>query len=95
MMAGLTPHSQKAVFQTTALQEILKLPENITRQAPALLSKHVLEPGPVFFYQLIKQRVLGLMSLGSQRAQNPDLTFPPTYQAESAWLPGEPEIADQ
>ena len=37
MMAGLTPHSQKAVSQTTALQEILKLPDNITRQAPALL----------------------------------------------------------
>ena len=37
MMAGLTPHSQKAVLQTTALQVILKLPDNITGQAPALL----------------------------------------------------------
>ena len=36
-MAGLTPHSQKAVLQTTALQVIFKLSDNITRQDPALL----------------------------------------------------------
>ena len=75
MMAGLTPHSQKAVFQTTALQEILKLPDNITGQAPALLRKHVLEPWPVFFYQLIKQRVLGLMSLVMKWTNRPEVVL--------------------
>ena len=63
MVAGVTSNTQKAVLKTTALHVFLELPDNITGQAPAVRRQHVLEQGPVFFYQLIKQRVLWLMSL--------------------------------
>ncbi len=51
------------MLEATTLQVILELPDDITRQGPALLRQHVMEPGPVFLDQLIKQRVLWLMSL--------------------------------
>ncbi len=63
VMARFTLHSQKTVLKSTALHLFLEFPDNITGQAPARRRQHVLEQGPVFFYQLIKQRVLWLMSL--------------------------------
>jgi|TARA_B110000977_G_C10867171_1_gene412076 hypothetical protein len=71
MMTGFTPYSQKAMLETTALQVILELPDNITGQGPALLRQHVLKLRPVFLDQLIKQRVLWLMSLVLKWANRP------------------------
>jgi hypothetical protein len=36
-MTGFTPHSQKAMLETTALQVILELPDDITGQGLAQL----------------------------------------------------------
>ena len=75
MVAGLTSNTQEAMLEATVLQEILELPDNITGQGPALLRQHVLEPGPVFLDQLIKQRVLWLMSLVLKWANGPEIVL--------------------
>tara|TARA_B110000503_G_scaffold103122_1_gene153990 strand:- start:169 stop:705 length:537 start_codon:yes stop_codon:yes gene_type:complete len=75
MVARFTLHSQQTVLKTTALHVFLELPDNITRQAPALRRQHVFEQGPVFFYQLIKQRVLWPMSLVLKWANGPEVVL--------------------
>ena len=73
VMAGLTSNTQEAMLEATTLQVVFKLPNNIPRQAPALFCQHVLELGPVFLDELIKQRVLWLMSLVLKRANGPEI----------------------
>jgi hypothetical protein len=63
IVTGLTSNAQKAMLEATALQVIVELPDNITGQPPTLLCQHVLKLRPVFFYQSIKKRVFGLVSL--------------------------------
>ena len=75
VMTGFTPYAQKTMLETTALQVVFKLPNNIPRQAPALFCQHVLELGPVFLDELIKQRVLWLMSLVLKRANGPEIVL--------------------
>jgi len=75
MMTGFTPYSQKAMLQTTTLQVILELPDNITGQGPALLRQHVLKLRPVYLDQLIKQRVLWLMSLVLKWTYGPEVVL--------------------
>ena len=74
-MTGFTPYSQKTMFETTALQVILELPHDITGQRSALLRQHVLKLRPVFLDQLIKQRVLWLMSLVLKRPNGPEIVL--------------------
>jgi hypothetical protein len=50
------------VGAATALEVILELPDNVIWEIPALHRQHVLEPRPVLLDQLIKKRVLWLMS---------------------------------
>jgi hypothetical protein len=50
------------VGAATALEVILELPDNVIWEIPALLRQHVSEPRPVLHDQLIKKRVLWLMS---------------------------------
>ncbi len=75
MMTGFTPYSQKAMLETTALQVALELPDNIAGQGPALLRQHVLKLRPVFLDQLIKKRVLWLMSLVLKWTYGPEIVL--------------------
>ena len=75
MVARLTSNTQKAMLETTALQIVFKLCDNITRQAPAMLCQHALKRGPVFLDQLIKKRVLWLMSLILKRTHRPEVVL--------------------
>ncbi len=73
MVTGLTLNTQEAMFKTTALQKVVKLPDNVFWKIPLLLRQHALEPGPVFLDQLTKQHVLWLMSLISEWANGPEV----------------------
>ena len=75
MVTGLTSNTQEAVLKTTALQVIFELPDDVFREIPVLLQQHTLEPGPVLLDQLIKQRVLWLMSLIPERANRPEVVL--------------------
>jgi hypothetical protein len=75
VMARFTLHSKKTMLKTTALQVILEFPHDITGQGSALLHQHVLKLRPVFPDQLIKQRVLWLMSLVLKWTCRPEIVL--------------------
>jgi hypothetical protein len=74
-MTRFTSNAQKAMLETAALQEVFKLPDDITGQVPALLRQHVLKLRPVFLDQLIKQRVLWLVSLILKWTNGPEVVL--------------------
>lgn len=75
VMARFTLHSQKTMLKTTTLQVIPKLPDDITGQDLTLRRQHVLEMRPVPLDQLVKQRVLWLMSLILKWANGPEVVL--------------------
>jgi hypothetical protein len=75
LVTGLTSNSKKAVLKATALEVILELPDNVIWEIPALHRQHVLEPRPVLLDQLIKKRVLWLMSLIPKWTNGPEVVL--------------------
>jgi hypothetical protein len=63
------------MLKTTALEILFELPDNIIGQPPTLLCQRVLKLRPVFYYQSIQQRVLGLVSLIQKWAYGPEVVM--------------------
>ena len=74
-MTGLTSNTQEAVLKTTTLQVIPELTDDIPGQDLTLRRQHVLEMRPVLLDQLVKQRVLWLMSLILKWANGPEVVL--------------------
>ena len=75
IVTGLTSNTQEAVLKTTTLQVIPELPDDIPGQDLTLRRQHVLEMRPVLLDQLVKQRVLWLMSLILKWANGPEVVL--------------------
>ncbi len=59
MVAILTAHSQEAILQVTALEEVVEFLLNVARQALPLSFERGREGGVMLLDQLVEQRLFG------------------------------------